>query len=149
MLPRAVRPLRSSKLRQKCEDAGGITARGGGLPRGQADFRCAKGEHKRVTLSIIKSTSRRVSRKYSAIAVPRKGRITDQGRLVAGGDDHDRAARPSGPSPFQELADFATSFPDQDDDVDVGRAVFAICPSSVLFPHRCPRRFPVAAPCRT
>ena len=69
MLPEWVRPHRSSNFGRRANTLGGYPRVAGASPAARPISRCACAN--RVTLSITSSTSRPVSRKYSAMAVPR------------------------------------------------------------------------------
>ena len=103
---------------------------------------------KRVTESIISSTSRPWSRKYSAMAVATSApRGAHERRLVAGRHDHHRARQSFRPEvALDEFAHLAAALADQRDHVDIGAVAWrASCPAARSCRRRSRRRCPSAA----
>ena len=95
----------------------------GGSPAARPISRWAKA--KRVSESIISSTSLPWSRKYSAIAVAVAAALhANHRRLVAGGHDDDALGQSFRPEvALDELVHLASALADQGDDDDVGVGV--------------------------
>ena len=122
MLPRAVRPARSSSLGSMPKTEGGNPRVVGGSPAARPISRCASAS--RVSESITSSTSFPWSRKYSATAVAVKAartRASAGSSLVA--TTTTLLARSCAQVALDKLVDFAAALADQRHDVHVGRRV--------------------------